>query len=135
MKWAFSAKPGDISQIYDCGDNDRMLVVAVTAEYEPGYVPMNNVRDMLMSEVLKDKKSEKIIADLKAKNITSFDGYKSLDNVISDTLKHITFSAPASVMRIGAQEPCHFLKHSLHQLRILIAEDHNLRHIQQPPRQ
>lgn len=105
LKWAFSAKPGDISQIYDCGDNDRMLVVAVTAEYEPGYVPMNNVRDMLMSEVLKDKKSEKIIADLKAKNITSFDGYKSLDNVISDTLKHITFSAPASVMRIGAQEP------------------------------
>lgn len=105
LKWAFSAKPGQVSQIYDCGDNDRMLVVALVNEYEAGYTPLSVVSSMLKSEILRDKKAEKIIADLKAKNIASFDGYKSVENVMTDSLKHITFSAPVSVMKLGAQEP------------------------------
>lgn len=105
LKWAFSAKPGQVSQIYDCGDNDRMLVVALVNKYEAGYTPISVVSNMLKSEILRDKKAEKIIANLKAKNITSFDGYKSVENVITDSLKHITFSAPVSVMKLGAQEP------------------------------
>ena len=60
---------------------------------------------MVRADVLRDKKAEKIMADMKAANATSFDQYKNMANAVSDSVKHVTFSAPAYVPTLRSSEP------------------------------
>lgn len=105
LKWIFSAKPGEVSPLYECGESDRLLVVALTGINEEGYRPVNAVKDQLKAEILKDKKAEKIIADIKAKNISNFDQSKSIANVQTDSVKHVSFSTPTYVAMTHGSEP------------------------------
>ena len=105
LRWAFNAEVGDVSQVFECGDdNNTMLVLALTGRHEKGYLAFDYVKDQLRPEAIRDKKAEKIMADWKARNLTSIDAYKSLPDVVCDTLKKITFAAPVNVMRIGGGE-------------------------------
>lgn len=105
LRWAFNkAKVGEVSDVFECGDNNTLLVLAVTGEYKPGYMPFESVKSQLMPEALKNKKAEKIISDLNSRNLASIDAYKSVENVVSDTLKLVTFSSPVNVMGIGGGE-------------------------------
>ncbi|WP_071147022.1 peptidylprolyl isomerase [Bacteroides ihuae] len=105
LKWAFSAKQGDVSKLYECGESDRMLVVALTGITEEGYRSLAQVKDQLKSEIIKDKKAEKIMANMKAANATSIAQYKSMPNVVADSVKHVTFAAPAYVAALRSSEP------------------------------
>lgn len=105
LKWAFSAKKGDVSGLYECGESDRMLVVGLVSVVEEGYRPLALVQDQLKAEIIKDKKAEKIMADMKAANATSMDQYKSMANAVSDSVKHVTFAAPAYVAALRSSEP------------------------------
>ena len=105
LKWAFEAKAGDVSGLYECGESDRMMVVGVASIVPEGYRPLALVKDQLRAEVLRDKKAEKIMADMKAANATSFDQYKNMANAVSDSVKHVTFAAPAYVPVLRASEP------------------------------
>jgi peptidyl-prolyl cis-trans isomerase D len=105
MKWVFSAKKGDVSQMFECGESDHLLVVALTEVVKEGYRPMELVKDQLKAEVIKDKKAAKIIADLKAKNLSSFAQCKSIPNVVIDSVKHVSFAAPAYVSAVRSSEP------------------------------
>ena len=40
LKWAFAAKPGEVSGLYECGESDRMLVVGLVSVIEEGYRPL-----------------------------------------------------------------------------------------------
>ena len=105
LKWAFSAKPGEVSGLYECGESDRLLVVALAGVTPEGYRSLQQVQDQLRAEIVKDKKAEKIMADMKAANATSFDQYKSMANAVSDSVKHVTFAAPAYVSALRSSEP------------------------------
>jgi peptidyl-prolyl cis-trans isomerase D len=105
LKWAFSAKEGEVSGMYECGDNDHLMVVAVEGINREGYAPIKKVQEYLRSEIVKDKKAEKIIADMKAAGASSFAQYQSLQGAVSDTVKHVTFSAPAYVAALRSSEP------------------------------
>lgn len=105
LKWAFAAKTGEVSGLYECGESDRMLVVALTGVIEEGYRPLSQVQDQLKAEIIKDKKAEKIMADMKAANAASFDQCKSMANAVSDSVKHVTFAAPAYVAALRSSEP------------------------------
>ncbi|WP_321330681.1 SurA N-terminal domain-containing protein [uncultured Bacteroides sp.] len=105
LKWAFSAKPGDVSTLYECGESDRMLVVLLTGVTEEGYKSLAQVKDQLKAEIIQDKKAEKIMANLKAANATSFAQYKTMPNVVTDSVKHVTFAAPAYVAALRSSEP------------------------------
>lgn len=105
LKWAFDAEPGDVSGLYECGESDRMIVVALARINEEGYRPLSQVKDQLRAEIIRDKKAEKIIADLKAANATTFDQYKAMANAVSDSVKHVTFAAPAYVPVLRSSEP------------------------------
>ena len=72
---------------------------------EEGYRPLAQVQDQLRAEIIRDKKAEKIMADMKAANATSFDQYKSMANAVSDSVKHVTFAAPAYVAALRSSEP------------------------------
>jgi peptidyl-prolyl cis-trans isomerase D len=105
LKWAFSAKEGEVSGLYECGDNDHMMVVAVENINREGYAPLKKVQEFLRAEVIKDKKAEKIMADMKAAGASSFAQYQSLPGAVSDSVKHVTFSAPAYVAALRSSEP------------------------------
>ena len=105
LKWAFAAKAGEVSGLYECGESYHMMVVAVTRIVPEGYRPLSMVQDQLRSEILRDKKAEKIMADMKAAGATSFDQYKNMANAVSDSVKHVTFAAPAYVPALRSSEP------------------------------
>lgn len=105
LKWAFSAKEGDVSGLYECGESDRMIVVGVSNIIPKGYRSLALVKDQLKSELLRDKKADKIMADMKAAGAASFEQFKSLPNSVSDSIKHVTFAAPAYVSVLHSSEP------------------------------
>lgn len=105
LKWAFEAKVGEVSGLYECGESDHMLVVGLAGIVKEGYRPLALVKDQLRAEVIRDKKAEKIMADMKAAGATSFDQYKNMANAVSDSVKHVTFSAPAYVSALHSSEP------------------------------
>lgn len=105
LRWAFAAKAGEVSGLYECGESDHMMVVAVTNIIPEGYRPLSMVQEQLRSEILRDKKAEKIMADMKAAGATTFDQYKNMANAVSDSVKHVTFAAPAYVPALRSSEP------------------------------
>ena len=105
LRWVFEAKPGEVSGLYECGESDHMLVVGLESIVPEGYRPLSLVQDQLRYEVLRDKKAEKIMADMKASGATSFDQYKGLENAVQDSVKLVTFGAPAYVSALRSSEP------------------------------
>lgn len=103
LKWIFEAKEGEVSPLYECGENDHMMVVAVEKINPEGYRNINSVADLLRMEILRDKKAAKIMADLNG--INGIEQVKGMPNAVSDTVKHITFAAPTYVGVTRASEP------------------------------
>ena len=66
---------------------------------------MEAVESLLRIEAIKDKKAEIIMAGINAKNITTFDQCNTIDNVVTDSVKHVTFSAPTFVSKTRGSEP------------------------------
>ena len=102
LKWIFEAKEGEVSPLYECGENDHMMVVALEKINPVGYRNINTVADMLRMELIRDKKAEKILANLNGADIEQV---KGMANAVSDTIKHITFGAPTYVGVTRASEP------------------------------
>lgn len=104
MKWLYEAKAGDISPLYECGDNDHLLVMALTNITPEGYVTMKNpqVKEYVKAEVLKDKKAEQIMQ--KISGVKNLQQAKAKGGKVSD-VNQITFAAPVFVQETGASEP------------------------------
>ena len=102
MKWIFDAKAGEVSPLYECGDNDHLLVVALSGIHKEGYRDIASVKDMIKSEVIRDKKYEQIAAKLKGVN--SVDAAKAKGAQVT-TVSQVTFAAPAFIQATGASEP------------------------------
>ena len=102
LRWIFEAAEGDISPLYECGENDYLLVAAVTAVNEKGYAPLENLRHMLGYEIANDKKAKKIMAEIKGKTMEQI---KGMENVKSCETKRISFSAPAYISATASNEP------------------------------
>jgi len=102
LKWVFEdAKVNDISPLYECGDNDRMILVALTGINQPGYVELSKLKDMIKSELVLEKKGEKIKKDVaNVKSVEEAKGKKAL----VDTLRHVNFSSPTFVPAVGTSE-------------------------------
>ena len=94
----------DVSGLYECGESDHMMVVALAGTYEEGYRPLALVKDQLRPEIVREKKAEKIIADLKKNSSTTVAAVAALPNASTDTIKHVTFSAPTYIPSISASE-------------------------------
>lgn len=103
LKWVFEAEEGEISPLYECGNNDRLLVIMMNKVNKKGYIPMNdkNVREYLNSLVVNDKKAEALKS--KAEGITSIAAAKEKGAKI-DTVRQVTFSSPVFVQATGYNE-------------------------------
>ena len=71
MKWIFDAKEGAVSPLYECGNNDNLLFVAMTKINEAGFRSIEDpqVKEYVKNEALRDKQAEILIE--KAKGIKS----------------------------------------------------------------
>lgn len=103
LKWIFAAKPGEVSPLYECGENDHLMVVALDKIHEAGYRDINSVAEMLRAEIRRDKKAEKIMEEMKKYN--SIAQVKGMKDAVSDSAKHVTFSAPAYISVTRSSEP------------------------------
>lgn len=104
LKWLFEAKQGEVSPLYECGNNDHLLVIALTAVHPQGYRSWDDaqVKEILKREVIKDKKAERLMAKLKGVN--SIAAAQAKGAKVS-SVNQITFAAPAFVQATGSVEP------------------------------
>ena len=102
MKWIFDAKEGEVSPLYECGNNDHLLVVALTKINPVGYRSLSSVQDMVKAEVIRDKKFEQI--QQKLAGVADIAAAKAKGAQV-DSVKQITFNAPVFVQSTGASEP------------------------------
>ncbi|MBR1880048.1 MAG: SurA N-terminal domain-containing protein [Prevotella sp.] len=103
LKWAFEAEAGDVSPLFEVGNNDCLLVVALTKVHPVGYRTLEDVTEQLKPIVIRDKKFEQIAAKLQG--VTSLAVAKAKGAVISDSISQVTALAPVSVPATGASEP------------------------------
>ena len=102
MKWIFDAKVGEVSPLYECGNNDNLLVVALTGIHPVGYRSLEAVKEMVKAEVIRDKKFEQI--KTKLAGVADIAAAKAKGARI-DSVNQITFTAPVFVQATGASEP------------------------------
>lgn len=104
LKWIFDNKEGNVSPLYECGDNDNLLVVGLTKIHKKGYRDLDDpmVKERVKAEVVKDKKAEKLIAEVS--------GIKNAKEAIAkgakvSSVNQVSFAAPVFVAETGASEP------------------------------
>lgn len=104
LKWIFDAKEKAVSPLYECGDNDHLLVVVLDKINRIGFRGLDDdqVKEMVKAEVVKDKKAEMIQAKLNG--VKSIAAAKSKGAKVA-SVTQITFAAPVFVSETGASEP------------------------------
>ena len=104
LKWLFEAKEGDISPMYECGDNNHLLVVVLDKIHSAGsrLLTDEQVKEIVKAEVMKDKKAAQLME--KAKGVNSIAAAKGKGANVS-TVGQVTFAAPVFVSATGASEP------------------------------
>ena len=104
MRWLFEAKKGAVSPLYECGDNDHLLIVMLNNINNVGTRSLEDaqVKEYVKAEVLKDKKAEMLLAKLNG--VKSVEAAKSKGATIA-AVNQVTFAAPVFVAATGASEP------------------------------
>lgn len=104
LKWIFEAKEGEVSPLYECGNNDNLLVLGLTKIHEKGYRGLDDesIKALVKSQATNDKKAEKIMANLA--------GVKDVKGAVAkggkaSAVNQVTFAAPVFVQETGASEP------------------------------
>ncbi len=104
LKWIFDSKEGKISPLYECGDNNHLLVIVLDKIHRIGFRGLEDpqVKEVVKAEVIKDKKAEMIAAKLNGvKNIAAA---KAKGGKVSP-VNQVTFAAPVFIAATGASEP------------------------------
>lgn len=99
VRWAFENKPGDV-KFFEC--EDKIVIAVIENKIDKGYRPEELVEKELRLEVLNNKKAEKIIADWKAKSLTSLGAYTQEFGLKVDTAKFVSFNT-GSITGIGME--------------------------------
>ena len=107
MRWLFNedTKAGDVSPLYECGENDHLLVIMLTGVHKKGYLSWDDeqIRTYLTSEVMKEKKATLLMEKLNS--VKSVADVAKIEGAVTDTIKHVTFTGNAFVSKVGASEP------------------------------
>lgn len=104
VKWLYDdAKPGDVSQLYECGDNDHLLLIALTNINKQGYATLNAVKENIRQQLILERKADELLAQ--CASATTLSEAKALRGAVTDTINRITFAAPAFVSATTSSEP------------------------------
>ena len=104
LRWAFDAQKGEVSKIFEVGeDTDHLLVVGLNAINKKGYRSLEEVKSTIMPLAIKEKKSEYLINKLKS--ATTMEEVLKIDGILSDTIKFVNFTSPAFIPFTFSNEP------------------------------
>lgn len=103
LRWAFAAQEGEVSNIFEVGNNnDHLLVVAVSKIHERGYSNAEDVAQSISLKALKNQKFNLLSSKMAG---LSFDELKSVENIKIDTVKFVNFTNSAYISSISSNEP------------------------------
>ncbi|MDR1437105.1 MAG: SurA N-terminal domain-containing protein, partial [Candidatus Symbiothrix sp.] len=102
IQWAFKNKKGTVSDIFECQNQEYFIVAAIENILKEGSRPLASVSDVLKRELINEKKAEKIIAGLKAKNPSDLAQYAEALNSTQQSVKFVTFATPR-ISNIGTE--------------------------------
>ena len=102
LRWLFQAEEGSVSPLYECGNNDNLLVMALSNINEQGYVSKDKLSIVLNKKATNNKKAEKIISIINGK---SYDELANVEGVKSDKASRISFAAPVYAAATSTSEP------------------------------
>ena len=101
IRWAFENKKGSLSDIFEC--DDFFVVSAMEDVVKEGIRPLNSVSSTIKGELMNKKKADKIIADLKAKNLSTLGQYaQAMNKPAPDSVVYVSFNTPR-ISGIGAE--------------------------------
>lgn len=104
LRWAFAAKAGEVSRIYEVGpNNDHLLVVAVEKINPQGYTPIEDAKATVAAEAIRDKKFE--ILSKKLQGVKSVAEAKAIPGIMIDTVEYVNFTTPAYISNLFSNEP------------------------------
>ncbi|HNP49197.1 MAG TPA: peptidylprolyl isomerase [Bacteroidia bacterium] len=92
VRWAYSAKKGDVSKAFTFGD--KYVVAHLTDIKEKGILPMEEVIDQVTSEARKAKKAEMLIEKINAAGAANVDALANKLNVTAGDADNISFVNP-----------------------------------------
>lgn len=107
LRWIFNddTKVGDVSPLYECGNNDHLLVIILDGIHKKGYLPWDDedVKNFLTQQVLQDKKAAML--QEKMQGITVLKDAQAIPGAATDTLRRVSFSGLTYVPLVGTLEP------------------------------
>lgn len=76
VKWAFGAKEGEVSDLFECGD--EFIVAVLNKKQEKGYASINDVAQSIQRELRNQKKTDMVKGFAEGKTLAQVaDNYKS----------------------------------------------------------
>jgi peptidyl-prolyl cis-trans isomerase D len=95
IRWVYSeeAKVGDVSNVFNF--QDKFIVAKISAIRDKGFSPFEDVKEIIQPIVLKNKKAEKLIAELNKDVAAKMDINTICDkyNKNLDTISNVSFSS------------------------------------------
>lgn len=91
IKWAFTAKKGDLSQVYEFGS--EFVIATLTGIQEKGYTPVKEVSAQISRELRNQKKAEQIKANIQSKGASSIDQLATLMGTTVESATDINFGS------------------------------------------
>jgi len=91
VRWAFKAEKDDVSQVFEFGT--RYVVAALTTIREKGNAPIEQVEAEIRFHVLKEKKSEQLVADMAKLLPADLNSIAGKLNTSVEEAKNVSFSS------------------------------------------
>lgn len=98
IRWAYNAKIGDVSEVFELGK--RYVVGALTTIKEEGIAPLEQVKNQVRLAVIKEKKAEKLLAEMNSAKAASLAAWAQKMNVEVKEAKNLSFTS-RSVAGLG----------------------------------
>lgn len=91
IRWAMRAKPGEISDITECGD--KYVFARLNSSFEGGFIPYDFIKDDLKQVVVDEMTVDAMQKQLQENNYSSLDTFASSINSTVDTLSAVKYSS------------------------------------------
>lgn len=90
IRWAMTAKPGETSEITECGD--KYVFIKLNKSFNDGLIPLDFVKDELTQAVKDDKRVDAMYDKLIAAKPSSLDAFAASISGVVDTLAAVKYS-------------------------------------------
>jgi peptidyl-prolyl cis-trans isomerase D len=92
VRFVYNNEIGKISGILE-NQSNQFVVIGVTAINDGEYQPVENVKQVLMRELINEKKAEQLVSEIKTKKATSLSGLANALSLKADSARFVNFAS------------------------------------------